>query len=162
MYKDTVSVYCTEKMQGEVISDPKNNTKNEMSRKERRKEDVMVVKKVRRRCGVRNCKHTECYAISKTREAGNSVIICKDCLEEALQRINGAPAEDKEPRKTEIPPLFFNTQLQQQEESATKEAMKQEDGKKQPEEMVICEKCNRTFASAAALKRHRCRGGENQ
>lgn len=44
----------------------------------------MYVKKIKRKCGVRGCKNTESYAISKSREMGNSIIACKECLLEAL------------------------------------------------------------------------------
>ena len=47
----------------------------------------MYVKKIKRKCGVRGCKNTVTYAISKTREMGNSIIACKECLMEALAQI---------------------------------------------------------------------------
>lgn len=47
----------------------------------------MYIKKLRRKCNVRGCRNTESYAISKTREMGNSIIVCKECLEEALKKI---------------------------------------------------------------------------
>ena len=50
----------------------------------------MYIKKLKRKCNVRGCRNTESYAISKTREMGNSVIICKECLEEALKTIEEA------------------------------------------------------------------------
>ena len=51
----------------------------------------MYVKKIRRRCGNRGCRNTSnVYAISKTREMGNSIIVCEDCLREALKTIEEA------------------------------------------------------------------------
>lgn len=47
----------------------------------------MYVKKIKRKCGVRGCKNTVSYAISKSREMGNSIIACKECLLEALAKI---------------------------------------------------------------------------
>ncbi len=47
----------------------------------------MYVKKLKRKCGVKGCKHTETFTISKNREMGNSVIVCKECLIEALNTI---------------------------------------------------------------------------
>ena len=44
----------------------------------------MYAKKIKRKCGVRGCKNTVSYAISKSREMGNSIIACKECLLEAL------------------------------------------------------------------------------
>ena len=48
----------------------------------------MYVRKIKRKCEVRGCKHTESYAISKSREAGNSIIVCRECLIEALNTID--------------------------------------------------------------------------
>lgn len=55
----------------------------------------MYAKKIKRKCGVRGCKNTETYAISKSREMGNSIIVCKECMLEALAEIElkYAPAE---------------------------------------------------------------------
>lgn len=134
----------------------------------------MYVRKVRRRCGVRNCKSLESYAISRTREAGNSVIICRDCLEEALKMIDegklGIPARTSTP--TEAPPLFFNTAIAEQRRAASREAENMikaaENDKIAPENSAnvtkmsknsafVCDSCGRTFDTAAGLKRHKCR-----
>ena len=40
----------------------------------------MYAKRLKRKCMVRGCKNTDTYSISHTRESGNSVIICIDCL----------------------------------------------------------------------------------
>lgn len=72
----------------------------------------MFVRKVKRKCGVRGCKNTDCFAISRTREVGNTVIICKSCLGKALGAIDeidpktqsNIPHTDNRP----APPLFFN------------------------------------------------------
>ena len=73
----------------------------------------MFVRKVKRKCNVRGCRRTDCYAISRTREAGNSVIICKGCLDDAIGAIavmapdagsNIPPMEKKA-----APALFFNS-----------------------------------------------------
>ena len=59
----------------------------------------MYVKKIKRKCGVRGCKNTETYSISKSREMGNSIIACKECMLETLAEIEvkyapvEAPAE---------------------------------------------------------------------
>ncbi len=50
----------------------------------------MYVKRLKRKCNVRGCKNTDTYAISKTREMGNSIIACKSCLLEALKTIEEA------------------------------------------------------------------------
>lgn len=72
----------------------------------------MYVKQVKRKCSVRGCKNTDCFAISRTREVGNTVIICKSCLGKALGAIDeidpktksNIPALDN----TSAPSLFFN------------------------------------------------------
>ena len=48
----------------------------------------MYVKKIKRKCGVRGCRCTESYAISRSREMGNSIIACESCLVEALAEID--------------------------------------------------------------------------
>ena len=57
----------------------------------------MYVKKIKRKCGVRGCKNTESYAISKSREMGNSIIACKECLLEALAVIEEQNKPIEEP-----------------------------------------------------------------
>lgn len=58
----------------------------------------MYIKKIRRKCGNRGCKNTEnVYALSKTREMGNSVIICEECLRDALKTIDEAKKPVEEP-----------------------------------------------------------------
>ena len=70
----------------------------------------MRAKKVKRKCGVRGCRNTDTYSISLTREAGNSIIICRDCLEKAIDAIDNVK-EEPETRVSysEAPPLFFNS-----------------------------------------------------
>ena len=53
----------------------------------------MYVRKVRRKCGVRGCRHTTSFAISLTSEVGRSVIICEDCLRKASAELGMVPAE---------------------------------------------------------------------
>ena len=50
----------------------------------------MYTRKVKRKCGVRGCRNTVSYALSKTREMGNSVIICADCLKASLEAVEEA------------------------------------------------------------------------
>ena len=52
----------------------------------------MYVRHVKRKCGIRGCKNTDCFAISRAREIGNTVIMCRDCLEDALAAIDADPA----------------------------------------------------------------------
>ena len=67
----------------------------------------MYVKKIGRKCGVRGCKNTESYAISKSREAGNSIIACKECLMEALAVIEeqNKPVVEDFPEAPAVEPI---------------------------------------------------------
>lgn len=70
----------------------------------------MYVKKIKRICGVRGCKNTEVYALSKSKDMGNSVIICKDCLKDALASIENyvEPVKVKKERTS----LFYHPELE--------------------------------------------------
>ena len=71
----------------------------------------MYIKKLKRKCSVRGCKNTECFAISRSRELGNSIIICKSCLQEALVAVDENPVETKlniSALEASAPSLFFN------------------------------------------------------
>ena len=72
----------------------------------------MFVRQVKRKCGVRGCKSTDCFAISRTREVGNTVIICKSCLGKALGAIDEIDPKTKSnipvADNTTVPSLFFN------------------------------------------------------
>lgn len=49
----------------------------------------MVIKKFKRKCDVRGCKNTaNVYILSKYKDIGNSIAICKDCLKEAQAMID--------------------------------------------------------------------------
>ena len=67
----------------------------------------MYARPVKRKCGVRGCKNIDSYALSLTREAGNSVIICKSCLGKALGAIDDPqPETDIRVAYSEAPPIF--------------------------------------------------------
>jgi hypothetical protein len=70
----------------------------------------MYIKKIKRICGVRGCKNTDSFALSKTREMGNSVIICKDCLKDALQSVDNYVEPEKV--KKERTSLFYHPELE--------------------------------------------------
>ena len=71
----------------------------------------MYVKKIKRICGVRGCKNTDVFALSKSKDMGNSVIICKDCLKDALASIENYVEPVKV--KTERKPLFYHPELKE-------------------------------------------------
>ena len=112
----------------------------------------MNVRKVKRKCGVRGCKCTESYAISLTREAGNTVIICKSCLGKALGAIDEAPTVEKEPR-TAIPPLFFGGKPPKAAvEEAPAEAT--EPTAEEEETEYVCPHCGQVCKSELGLQKH--------
>ena len=79
----------------------------------------MYARKVRRKCSIRGCRCTESFAISKTREIGNSVIICKNCLKDGLIAIDEIKPKAKsnipKSNPSNIPSLFFNAQIKPSE-----------------------------------------------
>lgn len=83
----------------------------------------MYVKRLKRKCSVRGCKNTDTFAISLTREVGNTVIACKSCLEKALGAIDDLKTEPVAPPVINEPPaLFFSDILQcVQEQPGTQE-----------------------------------------
>lgn len=72
----------------------------------------MYAKRLKRKCSVRGCKNTDTFAISRTRELGGSVIICKSCLGKALGVIDDINPETGSNIEVttggEAPKLFFN------------------------------------------------------
>lgn len=104
----------------------------------------MNVRKVRRKCNVRGCKCTDSFAISKSREAGNTIIACKNCLKEALSAIESYEKEHPAKEKKALsapPPLFFNSVIEKEEPEKT-------------EENFICPKCGKTFKTEKGLNTH--------
>lgn len=55
----------------------------------------MKVKKIRLKCGVKNCRNTVSYMLSKSKEMGSSVVICPDCLKEAYDMVFAAEKAEK-------------------------------------------------------------------
>lgn len=60
---------------------------------------------------VRGCKNIETYAISKTREMGNSVFMCKECMADALKSAENYIEPVKSDKKAYIKPLFYHHEL---------------------------------------------------
>lgn len=136
----------------------------------------MYVKRVKRKCSVRGCKHTDCFAMSRTREVGNTVIICRDCLKDALDAIDSLGADEKrnipDVADAGVPALFFNETAQGAEtpaESETKEAPAEEAPAEDAEtkdsaedsaeetpkaETFVCPDCGKEFKSENGLKTH--------
>ena len=120
---------------------------------------MMTVRKVRRQCGVRKCKNVDSYAISRTREAGNSIIICRDCLSEALDIIDRMG--DRKTASSEDFPIPITESLNDIEQLEDTETVSIDENSEAVEHNnkteFICDKCGRVFASEAGLKRHKCK-----
>lgn len=78
----------------------------------------MYVKKLKRKCGVRGCKNTDTYAVSHTRESGNSIIICKECAKKIVEAIEKYEREQPKTKKESrpAPPLFYKNAAAQEPE----------------------------------------------
>lgn len=143
----------------------------------------MFVRKVKRKCSVRGCKNTDCYSISHTREAGNTIIACKNCLDGALKAIGELKPDAKSnipvAENSNIPPLFYhdavktspdaeevtsdhaeNDDAEMGTSSASvdiKETVTEEVAETVEEtvtEGVKCPKCGKEFGSENGLKAH--------
>lgn len=138
----------------------------------------MYVRKVKRKCGVRGCKSFEAFAISKTREPGNSIIICRECLKDANKSVSEMkPNEKNNIRKRstgEVPGLFFNKQVvaeiekdevyekEEQNSSNKEDDLEAESDKteisdnqtEEKEDVFKCPGCGKAFESEKGLKSH--------
>ena len=84
------------------------------------------LRRVKKKCEVRGCRNTDSFAVSKTREPGNSVIICKECLKAFAAESDNV----KEPKKgapVPPPPLFFSEPTKEPDEVKAEDESK-EDG----------------------------------
>ena len=112
---------------------------------------MIYLRQVKRKCSVRGCKNTDCYAVSRTREVGNTVIICKNCLGMALNavdeidpktRSNVPPVDNND-----VPPLFFNAKVKKTEAEEAK-------AKTEAKETFVCPECGKICASKIGLQSH--------
>lgn len=79
----------------------------------------MYFKKLKRKCGVRGCKNTDnVFVISRNRELGHSIIICRDCMAEALNAADNYVVKLKPAAKVkEDKPLFPHPESEFEAES---------------------------------------------
>ncbi len=85
----------------------------------------MYARKIKRKCSVRGCKNTgDVFVISRNREMGNSIAICRACMTEGLE----ATEHYSEPvkKKTEKRPLFYHPELESTPSVTEKEPKPQE------------------------------------
>lgn len=117
----------------------------------------MNVKRIKRMCSVKGCHNIDTYAISRIKEFGG-VIICKSCLETALQAIETAGNETVK-KKRQQQPLFYHPVIEEKKEPD----IVGEKSEKNTDEDYICPKCGRRFETERGLKTHQntC-GGKQQ
>lgn len=125
----------------------------------------MNFKRVKRKCFVRGCKNTDCFHISRNREIGNSVIICKECLRDALESVCNAKPLEKQ--RLESPPALFFSQKQGQAEKEQNnisheksEEVNQETENSHGEMQLVCQKCGKQYKTEKAYLVHckKCEG----
>lgn len=144
----------------------------------------MCIKKVKRKCYIKGCKNTECFAISRTRELGNTIIVCKDCLEEALSSISKMSPEENANvpviENSAVPSLFFNAEAMGRseikddltaetaiidenptipEQTEPEEQLEEDEHSEDVvsdviDEVFVCPECGKEFSSARALTTH--------
>lgn len=144
----------------------------------------MYVRQVKRKCNVRGCKNTECFAISQTREVGNTVIICKSCLSSTLESLDEINPKTKSnipviENKT-VPSLFFNAEAMGRSEVKDSLAAEADTASEKPtvpeqtepeeqfeedeqfedavsdvsDELFVCPECGKEFDSIRGLQTH--------
>lgn len=79
---------------------------------------MIYLKKIKRKCMNRGCKNIDTYAMSKTREMGNSIYMCRNCIEEAFNSVQAYTEPEKPITNKVKKPLFFNSFLSKGEPTA--------------------------------------------
>lgn len=124
----------------------------------------MFIRQVKRKCNVRGCKNTDCFAIARSREVGNTIIICKSCLEEGLGAIDEIDPETKSNipaiDNTPAPSLFFNAEALGVANAETTNAPPTDAAN------LVCPACGKVCASELGLQSHlracKKKAGENK
>ena len=115
----------------------------------------MNVKKIKRKCGVKGCRNTETYTISKVRDFGDTVLICESCLKESLEAIKNY---GKEPPKKEAapPPNMFYSHLTTPSNGTLRTASPTPAGE------FVCPKCGKEYKTKLNLSNHvkKCKADE--
>ena len=115
----------------------------------------MYARPVKRKCGVRGCKNIDSYALSLTREAGNSVIICKSCLGKALGAIDDPqPETDIRVSYSEAPPIFPRASAPVEETPVEEVPAEAETPAPVEETTYKCPHCSAVCKSEQGLQKH--------
>lgn len=126
---------------------------------------TVYLKKTKRKCGVRGCQNTVSFAVSRTREIGNSVVICAECARLITEAL---PEYEKTPHRKKFlnapPPLFCGTPAEAEEETtgSTLQPTAQ-DG------LFVCRFCGKEYKTEKGAITHmascltdKTRGGEQE
>jgi hypothetical protein len=96
----------------------------------------MFVKKFKKKCDVRGCKNiTDVFVISKRREMGNTIAICRECMKDALKSTEGYVEPPKPTR--EVKPLFPHPELKKVTLSSVTEDIKPTEAIEETEDIQI-------------------------
>ena len=120
------------------------------------------IKKAQHKCGVRGCRNTVgVYAISRTREAGHTILMCMECAEMAAEAIIKFRESYTEPKPIVYVSPFFNAGVADITEEpdivVTNEVdMVEELGgdTKPTDDSLNCQYCNRECGSRVGLSSH--------
>lgn len=92
----------------------------------------MFVKKFKKKCGVRGCKNiSDVFIISRRREMGNTVAMCRECMVDALKATDGYVEEVK--ARKPIAPLFPHPEIK---EDVTLSSVADEIEEPEPKEVI--------------------------
>lgn len=112
--------------------------------------------RVRRKCEIRGCKNTtDVFSFTKTKEHGNSVIVCMECAKRMAIAVEKIKPVVKEPYKAPTP-LFFNeaANLEKVELTNDEKAFNAFGEPINAEGKFVCEHCGQKFTVKVALAGH--------
>jgi hypothetical protein len=100
----------------------------------------MFVKKFKKKCGVRGCKNvSDVFIISRRREMGNTVAMCRECMVDALKSTDNYKEEVKV--KSILRPLFPHPELDNKEVTVSSVA----DNIEEPKPTEVIEEATEEF-----------------
>lgn len=110
----------------------------------------LKAKRIRRVCDVPGCRNTVSYSLSRFRTFGNCVILCEECINDALKLVN--EIKMKTDIKIEIEPLFRCPACG--EEFLSQSDLDNHNCEGIQIDTYTCEECGKTFLSQRDLNNH--------
>ena len=101
-----------------------------------------MIKKVHKKCMMKGCTNRASYQISLSREIGNSIIICKDCANRAVQMIDDYEKNHSTAKAVDTA------------EDAT-ETISEVADETEVEAVFLCDNCGKEFQTERGLNAHR-------